>query len=139
MPGRIIGTRLSSEHHGYIHPSGQLGQPLGMARKRKAGEMEGVLMRGGGNDRVDLATERETSGSLDGVTRYSAGSDDPVAITISVSAAQPPAAHGDAVLGGNALDLIFSPDQGDICVNGPSECSSRDLRTDAARVSQRHR
>ena len=101
--------------------------------------MQGVLVGGSGDNRIDFAAEGQPGRGLDGVAGDAAGADDPVSVAGGVAAAQPPAADRNAALRRHDVDLVLGPNDGDLRIDGLRQSKSRDLRPDAAWVSERYR
>jgi hypothetical protein len=129
---------LRRKHHGHIDVTGQVSQPLGVTRIWKTGKMEGVFVRGCGNDGVDFAAEGELYRRFDGVARDAARADQPLAVPVRVAAAQLPGPDGDSPLSWYPGDLIFRADYRDLCLEWLSQCAGRDLWSDASGVAQRY-
>jgi hypothetical protein len=73
------------------------------------------------------------------MARYAARPDDPVSVAIGVAAAEPPGADRKAALRRYGADLVLRPNDGDFGIEWLRQSASRDLRPDAARVSERYR
>jgi hypothetical protein len=114
----ISTVRLRGQHHRHIDVAGQVSQPFGVARIGEAGEMQSVLVRGRGHDRIHLAIEGELHRGFDRVSGNAAGADGSIAIGWDVSGAQPPGAHGDSACGGQRTDLVLGSNNGDFRVEG---------------------
>ena len=135
-PG-VTGGGFRGQHHGHIHVTGEVSQPFSVTRIRKACEAERVLVGGGRNDGVDFAAESEFYRRLDGVTGNAAGPDQPVAVWIRITAAQPPRPDGDSSLSRYLRYLVFRANERDLDVERLGQRAGRDLGTDPARISQR--
>ena len=124
---------VAREHHGHFDATGQLRQPFGVARKRETGQVEGMLLRRAGHDRIHLAVEREPRRLLHCPARDQAGLDRPGACR---SLAGVPRTGGDAVIGRNRLDLFPRTQQGDFGVDAVGQRRGHDLRPNPARITQ---
>ena len=83
------------EHHRHVHVAGQLRQPLGVSGIGKARQVQGVLVRRRGDDRVHLAVQRQLDRGLHGVTGEPPRPDHSGPILGPLAAAQPPGSHAD--------------------------------------------
>jgi hypothetical protein len=133
----MVPRRLRREHHGHVDAAGELGQPFSVTWVGKTCEVKGMLVSRGGHDGVHFAVQSQLRGGFDGVSRDAAGPDDPVAIGSGVAAAQTPGADRDLSLRVDRSDLVFRSNDGDLGCQRLSQCTSRDLRTDAAWVAER--
>jgi hypothetical protein len=120
MPARIVRRRFGGKHHGHVYLTGELRQPLGVARVGKAREMKRVFVGGGGYDGIDFAGECQPGRGLDGVAGYAAGADDSIAVAIGISTAELPTADGDTVLRRNGTDLVVRAYHRYVCINRSS-------------------
>jgi hypothetical protein len=116
-----------------------MGQPLGVSWIGKAGEVEGMLVSGSGDDRVDLALQRELDCSLDRMACQPAGSYDTSSILAAVARPLAPTAHREAPANSQLGELVLRPDQREVRVQRLGQCAGDDLRTDASRIAQRNR
>jgi hypothetical protein len=136
MPASVSGRRLGSKHHGHIHLAGQLRQPFGMTWVGESREMQGVLVGGSGDNRVDFAAEGQPGRGLDGVARYATCADDALSVAIAFAAAEPPAADRNAALRRYGLDLVFRAHHRNLCIDRLSQRAGGDLGADPARITQ---
>jgi hypothetical protein len=139
MSGAVSRRRLGGQHHRYIHLSGEMSQPFSVPRVGKSGEMKCVLVGRSSDDGIHFAIECQPGGRLDSMACDSAGSDDPVPVAVALSASQSPAADPDATLRRYGSDLVLRADDGDLCVNHLGQGASRDLGSDATRITKSNR
>ena len=102
------------EHHRHVHVAGQLRQPLGVPGIGEARQVEGVLVRGRGDDRVHLALQRQLDRRLDGVPGEPPRPDHSRPVLGPLAAPQPPGSHADPPGRGNRRDLVLRPDDRDL-------------------------
>jgi hypothetical protein len=135
----IVGHPFRGEHHGHIDIAGEVCQPLGMARVGETCEVKGVLVSGGCDDSVDFSAEREFDGGFNRVAGYAARADDAVTVLAGVSTAETPHTYRYSTLGWYIGDLVFSTHDRDVGIQRLGQRATRNLGTDAAGVTQRHR
>jgi hypothetical protein len=135
----IVGNALRGEHHGHVDIAREVCEPLGVTGVGKTCEVKGVLVSGSCDDGVYFSAERESDRGLDGVAGDTAGADDPVTILVGVSTPQTPHTNRYSTLGGYAGNLVLGTDDGDVRIERLGQRTTRDLGTDAAGVTQRHR
>ena len=126
-------SSVGGEHHRDIHAAGELRQPFGVSGIGKAGQMEGVLLGGRGDDRVHFAAERQLDRRLDRVAGEPPRPDGAGPVVRLLAAALAPGADADPARGGNAAIWSSAPTS---VISASSGCSSArrgDLRSDAAR------
>jgi hypothetical protein len=136
MARRIAWCRIRGKHHGDVDISREMGQPFSVTRIGKAGEVEGMLVGGCGNDGVHFALKRQFDGGLDRVSGNAAGADHAIAVGVAVAQTKSPGSYRDTMLSGNRLDLVFGTDNGDLCIDGLNQRSGGDLRPDPARIAE---
>jgi hypothetical protein len=102
----------------------------------KSCEMKCVLVGRGGHDGIDFTALRQLDCGFDRVSGDAAGPDGPVSVGGRLAAAQTPGADRDLVLRLRRRDLVFCSDDRDLGIERLSQRACRDLRTDAAGVSE---
>jgi hypothetical protein len=137
--GFAIARPFGRQHHGHIDVAGEMSQPLGMAGIRKACQVKGVFMGGGGNDGVHFAGQGHSSGGLDCSSRDPSGPHGAAAVGIRITGAEPPGADADVTRGGERGDLIFGPHHHDVSGDGLSQGTGGDLGAYPPRIAQRNR
>ena len=136
---RNRGIGLGRQHHRDVDVPGQMGKPLGMSWVRKAGEVEGMLLGWGGDDRVGFAGKGELGRGLDGVAGNPACPNGALPVGRRIAGAETPAADRDLPLGPERRDLVVGSYQRDIGVQWLFERPGGNLGTDPTRISQRDR
>ena len=128
---------LRGEHHRDVHVAGEVREPFGVSGIGKAGEMEGVLLRRRGDDRVHLARERELDRGLDRVAGEPARPDRAARSSGRSPLPCPQVPTGTAARGRDRRDLVLRADQRHLGVERLLQRAGGDLRPDAARIAER--
>jgi hypothetical protein len=135
----IVGDALRRKHHRHVDIADEVCQPLGVTGVGKTCEVKGVLVSGGCDDGVDFSAERESDGEFDGVAGDAACADDAFTILAGVSTAEAPDTYRYSTLSWYIGDLVFGTHDRDVGIERLGQRATRDLGTDAAGVTQRHR
>jgi hypothetical protein len=98
--------------------------------------MEGVLLRGGGDDGIHFAVEREPDGGLHGVPGEAAGPDGASPVAGGLTAPHPPDTERHPARRRQCADLVLRADQGHLRRERVLEGPRGDLRADAARIAE---
>jgi hypothetical protein len=133
----IAGCGFGGQHHRHIDIAGEVGQPFGVTGIGEAGEMEGMLVGGGGDDGVHFAAESELHGRFDRVAGDAARADLALAVRAGVAAAVSPGSDRYLTLRRNAGDLVLRANQGDLSFERLGQGAGRDLGPDPTRIPQR--
>jgi hypothetical protein len=132
----MIQVGLGREHHGHIDVSGHVGEPFGVARVRKSGEVKRVFVGWGGDDGVDFPAESELCCGFDGMPGDAAGANRSIPVVNRLTAPHTPGAHPDFSLRLHHGDLVFGPYDGNFGGDGGGQCCGGDLGADTPGVAQ---
>jgi hypothetical protein len=123
------------EHHRGLDVAGKVRQPLRVTGVWKAGEMQRMLVRGRGDDRIGRSRLNQADGPFHRVAGQPAGAKGPGALVVA-GCRLAPAAHSDPPRCREIGDLLLRPEHDDLGGNRLGQRFGNDLGTDSPRVPE---